>query len=79
MEKKASTPPKYRKREMAKKSVQQVLDEQRTTRSVDMEIALQDFLDLPSHEQLEFLFTGLLTTHQLAEWMLKHGFKRPRT
>lgn len=56
-----------------KKSVRQVLEDQRATRSVDMEIALQDFLDLPLHEQLEFLFTGLLTTHQLAEWLLKHG------
>ena len=42
------------------KHITEILAEQRQQRTPDMEIALQDLLDLPEHEQKEIIFIGLL-------------------
>lgn len=53
------------------KSVRDVLNEMRKKRSVEMEIAIQDFLELTPAEQLEILFDGSVHAAHNADWCVK--------
>lgn len=37
-------------------------------KSVELELALADFMELPVHEQMELLFLGLVHTSGSADW-----------
>lgn len=52
------------------KTVPEVLAELRKNRSPAIEIALQDFMELQHHEQMEFLLTGLLTLTRQVDWLI---------
>ena len=50
------------------KLVREVLDIQRKTRTPDIEVALLDFLELSSAEQMEFLCVSVLEIARQTNW-----------
>jgi hypothetical protein len=53
------------------KHISEILAEQRQQRTPDMEIALQDLLELPEHEQKEIIFIGLLQSVSQLAWIME--------